>query len=248
MEDQDMKRLLLPLMLLMFAFSARASYHPNPSELVIRLYDNAVFNISVGNQEYSSFSTQYTIPGLRPGRHFIRITRYQQVFAGRSVRYINPQLAFEGYINIPAGRMVYSYIDHRNRYRVEETLALRHHPAPRPAPAARPHPAGRPIPMHNYYTPAMSPAAFANLKATLANTPFDSSRLKVAEHAIAHNHVSSQQVLELMHMFTFESNRLSLAQFAYPYTVDKNNFFIVHNAFSFSSSTQKLNTFIAQNY
>jgi len=51
--------------------------------------------------------------------------------------------------------------------------------------------------------------------------------------------------MELLSMFNHESNRLDLAKSAYNNTVDPENFFIVNEAFHFSSSIRELNRFIA---
>jgi hypothetical protein len=47
-------------------------------------------------------------------------------------------------------------------------------------------------------------------------------------------------------MLSFESTRLDFAKFAYTYTLDKENYYMVNNAFSFSSSVAELNNFIGQ--
>ena len=59
-----------------------------------------------------------------------------------------------------------------------------------------------------------------------------------------HSHVSSEQVFELMELLTFDSYRLELAKFAYRFTVDKGAYFIVNNAFTFSSNISALNRYI----
>ncbi|MCF8372573.1 MAG: DUF4476 domain-containing protein [Bacteroidales bacterium] len=56
--------------------------------------------------------------------------------------------------------------------------------------------------------------------------------------------MSSEQVLELLQMLSFDSYRLDLAKYAYIYTVDKHNYYIVNNAFTFSSNITALNQYI----
>lgn len=52
---------------------------------------------------------------------------------------------------------------------------------------------------------------------SISSTPFDNTRLNIAKQAIMSNGAKSQQILEIMGMLTFESNRLDLAKFAYRY-------------------------------
>jgi hypothetical protein len=90
----------------------------------------------------------------------------------------------------------------------------------------------------------MSAGDFANLRSSLRAQSFDSSKLTITEQALAMNHLSSAQVLELMKEFSFESTRLDFAKFAYGRTVDRNNYYIVNNGFTFSSTIDELSDYI----
>jgi hypothetical protein len=240
MEDHDMKKLMIIFALLSLTFSLAAS-HPNPSELTISLHDGAVFNLTVGDRTFNRQASSYTIPDLRPGRHFVQIVRFDRYFNGRFYVLGNPRVVFSDYIRVPARTRMVAQIDHRHRFVVSERMAIRYAPAPIAVP--RP-PVYQPAP----YPAVMSHHAFAHLKASLVNTRFESSRLDMAKHALSANYVTSAQVWEIMDLFSFESNRLELAKYAYSHTVDPQNYFLVHRAFRFSSSTRELNRFIARNY
>jgi len=231
---------MITFALMSLALSLAAS-HPNPSELSISLHDGAFFTITVGDRTFNHQRTSYTITGLRPGRHFVQIVRFDRFFNGRVYVLGAPRVVFADYIRIPARTRIVAHIDHRQRFVVTERMALRygpaHVPAPFPPAFATPH-----------YPVVMSPGAFVNLKATLANTRFESNRLDIAKHAIASTHVRSAQVKELMDLFSFESNRLELAKFAFGFTIDPQNYFMVHNSLRFNSSSRELTRFIAANY
>jgi hypothetical protein len=47
-----------------------------------------------------------------------------------------------------------------------------------------------------------------------------------------------------MKLFSFESSRLEFAKFAYKYTWDINNYFLLNDAFDFESSIDELNKYI----
>jgi hypothetical protein len=244
-KSANLQLMFTSFVLLLLATFQLSAQHPAASELNLRLHDNAVFNIRVNNVEYNNFTSSYTVQNLNPGRHHIVITRYKVSSNGYSQSFQFPQVVFSGYITLRGKTREFAYIDQRGRYIVEQRMAMRT-PAPVNSPANNRSPYQNTPPVYSQFTPVMSPYSFEMLRNTLAATSFDSSRLSVAQQAIAANNVTSEQVYQLMMMLSFESNRLKLAQFAYPYTVDKGNYFLVNNAFNFNASRNKLNSYIAQ--
>jgi hypothetical protein len=47
-------------------------------------------------------------------------------------------------------------------------------------------------------------------------------------------------------LFTFENNRLDIAKYAYGKTVDKGNYFIMNDAFTFNNNKEKLSEYIRE--
>jgi nuclear transport factor 2 (NTF2) superfamily protein len=90
----------------------------------------------------------------------------------------------------------------------------------------------------------MDKAAFDQFKQALRNESFDDSRLKVAKQFISNNYFNALQVKEMVGLFAFEDSKLELAKYAYDYTIDKGNYFIVNDAFVFSSSKETLMDYI----
>ncbi|MFN3556993.1 MAG: DUF4476 domain-containing protein [Bacteroidales bacterium] len=230
--------LLAFVLLMLLSHNASAYGHPAASELHMRMHDNSYFSFRIGHMENSPISDAHLISNLTPGRHYLEVVRYQVYYSGRRMHFRNPQLVFQGYINISGRSAIFAMIDHRGRYRVESRENLHAHHGHN----------GYQQPVYAPVLHVMSHQSFAMLMNTLANTSFDSSRLNIAQQALSDNYVTSEQVFQLMGMFTFESNKLKLAQFAYARTVDKHNYFIVHNAFTFSSSSNSLNAYIARNF
>jgi hypothetical protein len=106
-----------------------------------------------------------------------------------------------------------------------------------------------PPPLPNQCAPVplqygMNEYEFDQLKNTIDRLSFESSRMQVAKQALAANQVTSRQVADLMRMMTFESSKLELAKFAYHKTIDKQNYFILNDAFTFESSITDLNDYI----
>jgi hypothetical protein len=86
----------------------------------------------------------------------------------------------------------------------------------------------------------MGPQDFALAKQTLASTGFESTRLEIAKQITGSNCLTSDQVRELVGMFSFESNRLDLAKYAFHRTYDVDNFHQVSQALGYSSSQSEL--------
>lgn len=91
----------------------------------------------------------------------------------------------------------------------------------------------------------MSERDFQDLVNVVRNTSFDSSRLSVAKQAAAGGQLDSYQVRQLMNELSFESSKLDFVKFAYRYVKDPSRYYVVNSGFSFSSSIDELNEFIA---
>ena len=95
-----------------------------------------------------------------------------------------------------------------------------------------------------YEEPGMRPADYDAAVRIISNESFDSKRLTIAKQIVVDNVVSARQIAGICRLFSFESNRLEFAKFAYPSCVDKNNYFLLNEVFTFDSSKKELNKFI----
>ena len=86
----------------------------------------------------------------------------------------------------------------------------------------------------------MNNVDFQKLKQTLRVESFDNTRLKIAKQFIATNYFTAAQIKELANIFSYEDSKLDIAKFAYDYTLDRGNYFIVNDVFSYSSSKDAL--------
>lgn len=91
---------------------------------------------------------------------------------------------------------------------------------------------------------AMDVRSFEMLKDALRRENFENSRLAIAKQSVERNAFSSLQVKELARLFAFENNKLELAKFAYANTIDKKNYFVVYEVFSFNSSKEELAEYV----
>lgn len=96
------------------------------------------------------------------------------------------------------------------------------------------------------YNRAMRSSDFTQAKETIRKEWFENTRLTIAKQIIDKNYFTSQQVKEMVLLFTFENNRLEIAKYAYAKTVDKGNYRIVDEAFMMNSNKEALSRHIRE--
>lgn len=96
------------------------------------------------------------------------------------------------------------------------------------------------------YNRNMSDIDFTNAKETLRREWHENTRITLAKQIVDKNYFTSQQVKDLLLLFTFETNRLEMAKYAYGRTVDKKNYYIVNDDFAMNSNKEKLSEYIRE--
>jgi hypothetical protein len=91
---------------------------------------------------------------------------------------------------------------------------------------------------------AMDKASFDTAKASVASKGFDDTRLTVAKQIAKSNCLTTTQIKDIMSVFGFEETKLEFAKYAYDFCYDKNQYYLINDAFSFDSTIDELNTFI----
>jgi hypothetical protein len=91
---------------------------------------------------------------------------------------------------------------------------------------------------------AMSNSEFEKGKSAVAKQSFAESMLKTAKQMTRSNCLSVNQIKAIMALFSFEESKLDYAKYAYEYCVEKKNYYLLNDAFSFSTSSDSLNDFL----
>ncbi len=232
------------------------------SELNLRMFDNSAFSVCFDNNNFQFQDNRFTITNVNPGRHFLKVVKHIPAYRGGTFT----KVVYNGWVNIPGDSKVFAEIGCYNDYKVVQLVSCKpatpyygnyeneqygngHRKGYEKHGYAKEkkysyNGAACEVPSSPAYL-VMSDNAFCALKTTVANTSFDSNKLLIAKQAIASNYLTAFQVSELADLMTFESNKLEFAKCAYKYTVDKNNYFVVNNVFTFSSSVYELNKYIS---
>lgn len=90
----------------------------------------------------------------------------------------------------------------------------------------------------------MSNSDFERAKKSVSGKSFAEDKMTLAKQILKSNCVSTDQVIEMMGLFTFEENKLEFAKMAFERTTDTQNYYRVNDAFTYSGSIDELNEFI----
>lgn len=90
----------------------------------------------------------------------------------------------------------------------------------------------------------MSDHQFEAAKKSISTKTFEDDKVTLAKQISGSNCLTTQQVMGIMDLFTFEQSKLSWAKMAYDRTHDIGNYWMLNDGFTFSSSIDELNDFI----
>lgn len=82
--------------------------------------------------------------------------------------------------------------------------------------------------------------SYKELLTKIKDVPFMDLKITLLKESIFFNGIRAAQVKELMQLFPFDKDKLSLAVFSYGNCIDKQNYSIVGEAFAFTQSMQEL--------
>lgn len=96
------------------------------------------------------------------------------------------------------------------------------------------------------YNRPMSLQSFAAFKDAVVKERFDNSRVTIAKQVIDQNFFTTDQVKQLLQIFSTDSYKLDLAKYVYKNTVNKQDYFMLYEVLTFSSSKEDLANYIRQ--
>ena len=253
-EKQVMKTITTLALIALTILSASAQFEQ--SILNLRLNDNAAFKVVIDGQPTGGVGNVARLTNLQGGKHFLQVYRIGKSHGkGHGHGYGNSYTAFSGVIILTANAEswvtvhpelqkvkfddIRAFMDPCNpnkidcrypklpiRDRCEDELQNR-------------------FPIAPVGPVSMNGSEFNQLKQTINNAGFESTRMNIFKQALGYNFFTTSQVRELMDLFWFEGTKLDVAKLAYPKTIDQQNYYLVNNEFSFSSRVDELGNYIA---
>ena len=238
------------------------------SSLFLRFMQNADYTVTVNGMRYFDVRGQLAVHHLPPGKHRVRVVARTWRRSGRSTRNV-----FVQFVQVPFNSTVTARVHPFQGIQVtrvtphqvrRQPVQRRHRRAPVRGggrgdgyyrnPNRRDYPNRRsdayyinPNQRDYQYRGGGSAMRTNNIDMTIRrmqDSGFDNDRLAIAKRHIRNNNVSSRDVARMMRAMSFESNKLELAKFAYAFTIDPQNYEVVYDALSFSSSRRTLDQFL----
>ena len=240
---------IFTLAIVLLAFTAGFAQQTGRSRLSISSTGLADLRVTVDGNRYRSNNGVVMVTGLNSGNHSVKVyqvvqgrygsprggntrTNYQQIYSGNI--FIKPQYHTDIVIN-RFGRVftdeqpisLNNYDDEDDNWGYDDYNNGNNNQG-----------------NGGYGFRAMDNNTFDQLKQAIQKESFSDNKLKLAKQALSNNYVTTTQVKELMGFFSFDDAKLDLAKYAYDRTVDRNNYFLLNDAFSFSSSKEELMKYI----
>jgi hypothetical protein len=79
---------------------------------------------------------------------------------------------------------------------------------------------------------------------TIQKETFEKTKITLTKQVCQSSCMTAEQLRVVLKAFTFEASRLEIAKFAYDYVFDPEKFYLINDAFEFSSSVDELNRFL----
>lgn len=193
------------------------------SELFIRIRGGGTYEITVGDQLQRNSKGNFRFFDVDPGLVRIKIKEGNAVIE-----------VYDGKVNVFSNkRLVMEYTDGK----LNEVMTTRMS-TDCDFPAA-----------YNHHTSngtgACDENSFSEMLTMLKDQGMDSKILEKAKVYTVKANFTSSQVKRICELFTYDSNRLEYAKYAYDYVVDRGSYFVVEKAFTYNSNKEELEKFIS---
>ena len=250
-----MKKLLLPILLVLLALPVRAQ----ASALTFKAERGELFQVKLDGQTINHTpSTFVRLNNLRPGRHYLEFkvrSRHGVYKLGQRVHVRNGVEANYGVRTL--GRSGKAYLRLLREVRVAPPVVVV--PVPRYPDRyeedrrhddryGEPRRDGRydrmPPRYEDYDDNAcrnlMTAEEMDYLVQTMRSRDSESTKMSIAREAVRNGSIAAEDLKRVLQEFEFENARVEFAKYAYDYLCDREHFYYIYDAFSFDSSVEEL--------
>lgn len=221
----------------------RWNYNYGYSEVFLRIPENGYFTVEVGDQLIGNTSGKFRFFDLGSGRIPLSI-------------YENGYLLYRTTLNVQNNsRMVLDFFTDYGLYLLgnypvqNQTYGFNEWDDVWNNPYNNGYGNNNPYNGYNnnnsYYGNTMNNSQFSQFIVALKKNSFDESKLAFVQQQARITSFSSSQIRAILKTFSFDDDRVNAAKVLYPNCVDKPNFYIVYDAFSFDSSRKELMQYIS---
>ena len=215
--------------------------------LTVQSAGNEDIRVVVDGRRYETSANRIVIQDLGTGRHTIKVYKEKRngMFSIMGRRY---ELVYQSHVQVKNRSHILVNIDRNGRASMTESRLIANGRNSQTG-SDRYFDYERDGRWGDYdynegYARAMSDREFNTVLQAIDKEWLESNKLKSALHVVKNNNFTAAQVKEMLLLFSFENNKLELAKQAYASTVDKRNYSMVYDVFSFNTSKTELDRFI----
>ena len=227
-------------------------------------------SVSVDGRKYNKIGRSLTVGDLPAGNHRIKIYKYNSNGYG----YANGILIYQGVMNLRPGRIYYAIVSNDGTLDIEENCCIDNYGYWNNNDNWDQVETMDNDPSHDHdnnwnnntnwnnnngnghnqqdntdgtwgsFNGQMSEGRFSQLISQIQKASFETSKGSVAKQALKTNKITCQQLLRILNEFSFESTKLQFAKDAYKNVIDRNNYYLINDTFTFQSSKDDLLEFL----
>lgn len=84
----------------------------------------------------------------------------------------------------------------------------------------------------------------SNIINTIENQTFSDTKMRTAKRALNNKCINVEDIGKIMNLFTFEDAKIEFAKYAYGFTHDVDNYYMLYNNFTFEATIEELEEYI----
>lgn len=225
-----MSRLVYTLLFVITVFSPAMAQYSQRSVLEIRTTDHEPIVVSVDGRYYDRHGRTITIGNLPKGWRDLRVYEYLEYKKGGG----RAKLLYTGRIRIDAGTVTHCVVDRQTGRMRIRTMDMEDAYLDYDQPDNE---------IHN--SNILTDDDLTDLKARVDDRITDTEKLKLMKSVLAERTYYSVQVRRMMDWLTFEGSKLDFAKWSYDKALDKQDYWKLEDAFTFSNSKDEFNNYIS---
>jgi hypothetical protein len=238
-----MKTIFTLLAFLFMSISVFAAARPS-SVITVKSADKTDIRVILDGKRFEPHDDGIMFGSMEPGRHSIKIYKQRRngwfSIAGGSY-----EMVYNTTIDLKRRTHLFITVERNGRISMQESKLKRTSDRDRDYNRDKEY-SGQwgDHDSHEGYAGAMSDRELRQVLSSISSEWLESNKFKSADHIVKNNTLSTAQVEQILLLFNFENNKLELAKSAYLNTVDKKNYPMLFDVFSYSSSKSELERYI----
>ncbi len=240
-----MKTIFTLFVSLFMSIAVFAAARPS-SILTVKAADNADIRVILDGKRFEPHDNAIMFGSMEPGRHSIKIFK-QRSNGWFNLKGGNYELVYNTTVDLKRRTHLFITVERSGRISMQENRLKRASDRDYDRKDDRENDYNGQWgdhDSHDGYASGMSDREFRQVLKSISNEWLETNKFKSASQIVKTNSLTTAQVEQVLLLFSFENNKLELAKQAYMNTVDKKNYSMLFDVFSYSSSKRDLERYI----